>query len=66
MGGLRIAVGHAHHHRFLQAQDVTEVAGKVEEQWQLGGARVAKDGIDVKAAQQVEHGLAHGGEMGLF
>mgnify|MGYP006195170721 CR=1 FL=1 len=47
--GLGVAVGHAHHHRLLQAEDVAEVRGEVEEQRQLGGAGVAEDGVDVEA-----------------
>lgn len=48
--GLGIAVGHAHHHRLLQAQDVAKVLGEVEEQRQLGRARVAEDGVDAETA----------------
>ncbi len=59
--GLGIAVGHAHHHRFLQTQDVAEVRREIEEQRQLGGAGIAKDGVDLEGAQQIQHGLTHAG-----
>ena len=37
-----VAVGHADHDRFLQAEDVLEVRGEVEEERQLGGPGLPK------------------------
>ena len=48
---LRVAVGHADHDRFLQAEHVAEVGGEVEEQRQLGRARVAEDAAACRSAR---------------
>jgi hypothetical protein len=62
---LRIAVGHADDHRFLQAQNVTEVAGEIPEQRQFGRAGIAEDRRDPEPAQQIEDGGAHAREQDL-
>jgi hypothetical protein len=51
---LRIAIRHAHDHRFLQAENVAEVVGKIAEQRQFRRARIAEDRIDPESAQQIE------------
>ena len=50
--GLREAVGHGDHDRFLQAEHVAEVLWKVAEHGQLGRTRVAEDGRNPEFAQQ--------------
>lgn len=50
--GLREAVGHGDHDRFLQAEHVAEVLWKVAEHGQLGRTRVAEDGRHPEFAQQ--------------
>ena len=56
--GCRIAVGHADHHRFLQAEHVLEVGRETEEQRQLGRAGVAEDAAHAEGAQQLQDGVA--------
>ena len=56
----RVAVGHADHDRFLQAEDVFEVGREVEEERQLGRARVAEDALHAERAQQLQHRIANG------
>ena len=57
---LRIAVRHAHDDRFLQAEHVAEVPGKISKQRQLRGAGIAEDRGHPKGAQQVQDGGADG------
>ena len=57
---LRVAVGHPHDHRLLQAEDVPEVLGEAREHRQLGRARVAEDGRHPPRAEEVEGGVADG------
>ena len=59
---LRVAVGHAHDDRLLQAEDVAEVRREIPEQRQLGRPRVAEDRRDPEGAQQVEDGGSDGHE----
>ena len=61
--GLGVAIGHTHHHGFLQTQHVAEVGREIQEQRQLGGTRVAEDSGDAEAAQQVEHRLPHADQV---
>ena len=58
--GLRVPVGHADHHRLLQAQHIGEVGWKVEEQRQLGRAGVAEHRGHAALAHQPVHGLPDG------
>ena len=48
-----------------EAEHVAEVAWKVQEQRQLGRTRVAEDARHAEAAQQRQHGLAHGDALWL-
>ena len=57
---LRIAVGHADHARFLQAEHVVDVVGPVREERQFGRAGIAEDFFDAERAQQVEGRLLDG------
>ena len=57
----RVAVGHADRDRFLQAEHVVEVGREVEEERQLGRARVAEDAAHAEVAQQLQDGVADGG-----
>ena len=52
--GLRIAVGHADHGGFLQAQHIVDVVGPVAEERQFGRAGIAEHLLDAERAQQVE------------
>jgi hypothetical protein len=55
-GRLRIAVGHRHHARLLQAPDVTDVGGIDQrvDQRQFGGAGIAENIPHAFAAQHIE------------
>ena len=75
-GGLGVAVGHRHHGRLLQAEDVADVVLDRERvhQRQLGGAGVAEHDADALLLQQVEeralsghggHGELQGSDVGL-
>ncbi len=59
-GGLRIAVGHADHARFLQAQHVIDVIGPVRQERQFGRAGIAEHFFDAEGAQEVEGRLLDG------
>ena len=52
---LRVAVGHADDDRFLQAEHVAEIVGKVSEQRQLGRAGIAEDRRHPEVAQQTHN-----------
>ncbi|MNT46951.1 hypothetical protein D3C72_1836270 [compost metagenome] len=56
--GLRIAVRHAHHTGFLQAQHVAEVVGKATEHGQFGGSGVGEHRRHANAAHQVVDGVS--------
>ena len=58
--GLRVTVGHAHDHGFLQAQHVAKVGREIQEQRQFGGTGVAEDGGQADRAQKGQRGFAHG------
>ena len=53
-GGLRVAVGHADHGGFLQAQHVVDVVGPVAQERQFGRAGIAEHFFDAERAQQIE------------
>ncbi len=59
-GCLRIAVGHADHASFLQAEYVVDVTGPVAQEGQFGRAGIAEDFFDAERAQQVEGRLLDG------
>ena len=59
-GGLRVAVGHADHGGFLQAQHVVDIVGPVAEERQFGRAGIAEHLSDAERAQQIERGLLDG------
>ena len=59
MCGLCIAIGHADHHRFLQAKHVLEIRWKIPEKRQLGRTGIAEDVSDSKLAQQAEGHVPH-------
>ncbi len=61
-GGLGIAVGHADHRGFLQAQHIVDVVRPVAQKRQLGRAGIAEHLVDAERAQQIERGLLDGGE----
>ena len=56
-GGLGVAVGHADHGRFLQAQHIVDIVGPVGEERQFRRAGIAEHFLDAERAQQVERGL---------
>lgn len=57
---LRVAVGHAHDRALVQPQDVTEPVGETGEEGQFAGARVAEDGGESLALQELVGDAAHG------
>ena len=59
-GGLRIAVGHADHGSFLQAQHVVDIVRPVGEKRQFGRAGIAEHFFDAERSQQVERGVLDG------
>ncbi len=63
-GGLRIAVGHADHGGFLQAQHIVDVVRPVAQERQFGRAGIAEHFFDAECAQQVESGGLDGGGFG--
>ena len=65
-GRLRIAVGHAHHDRLLQSEDVAEVVGKVLEERKLGGPGVAEERGHPELAHQADGGIANGRHAGAI
>ena len=50
--GLGEAISHRHHHRFLQAEHVTEVTGKFTVHRQFGGSGIAEYRGQPEFAQQ--------------
>ena len=58
--GLRIAVSHADHGGFLQAEHVVDVVGPVAEERQFGRAGIAEHALDAERAQEAEGGLLDG------
>ncbi len=52
--GLRIAVGHAHRHRFLQGEHILEISGKIAQEREFGGTRIAEDPLHAEGPQQAE------------
>jgi len=48
---LREAVRHGDDYRLLQPEHVTEIGGEVAVHRQLGGARVAEDGVETEVTQ---------------
>ena len=61
-GGLRVAVGHRHQRRLLQAEDVADVVLDREgiHQRQFGGARIAEHHLDALLLEQIEEGAFSG------
>ena len=62
--GLGVAVGHADHGGFLQAQHIVDIVGPVGEERQFGRAGIAEHFLDAERAQQVERGLLDGDGCG--
>ena len=50
-GGLRVAVGHADHGCFLQAQHVVDIVRPVREKRQFGRAGIAEHFFDAERSQ---------------
>jgi hypothetical protein len=59
VGRLRVAVGHADDHGFLQAQYILEIGGKIPEQRQFRGTGIAEDAVDAESPQQAERRFPH-------
>ncbi len=57
---LCVAVGHADHGRFLQAEHVLDVVGPVAQERQLGRAGIAENFRDAESAQKIEGSALHG------
>jgi hypothetical protein len=53
-GGLGIAVGHADHGSFLQAQHIVDIVGPVAQERQFRRAGIAEHLLDFERPQQVE------------
>ncbi len=69
-GGLGIAVGHADHGRFLQAQHIVDIVRPVAQERQFRRAGIAEYLFDAKRAQQVKGRLLDtyrcAGRFGFF
>ncbi len=59
-GGLGVAVGHADHGGFLQAEHVIDIVGPVGEERQFGRAGIAEHFLDAERAQQIERRVFDG------
>ena len=59
-GGLGIAVGHADHGGFLQAQHIVDIVGPVAQERQFRRAGIAEHFADAERPQQVERRLLDG------
>ena len=57
-GRTGVAIGHAHHHRLVQAHDIGE--GQGLQHRQLGAARIAEQAVHAEMLEYGESGFAHG------